>query len=149
MVAAQPFWLTKSLDRMSDDEWESLCDGCGKCCLHKIEDEDTDELLYTRIACRQLDLSCARCGDYPGRFKAVPECLNVRQLPAEQYHWLPVSCAYRLLSEGQSLPDWHPLISADPQSVIDADISIIRWAVSETEVRDEEWFDHVLDGIEV
>ncbi len=149
MVAAQPFWLTKSLDQMSDQQWESLCDGCGRCCLHKIEDEDTQELLYTRIACRQLDLSCLRCSDYPGRFKAVPECLNVRDLAPEQYRWLPVSCAYRLLSEGQPLADWHPLISADPQSVVDADISIIRWAVSETKVRDEEWFDHVLDGVEV
>ena len=149
MVAAQPFWLTKTVSQMDREEWESLCDGCGKCCLHKIEDEDTDELLYTRIACRQLDLSCARCRDYDGRFKAVAECLNVRDLPLEHYRWLPLSCAYRLLSEEKPLPDWHPLMSGDLQSVVDADISVIRWAISETEVRDEEWFEHVLDGIEV
>ncbi|MEH6469864.1 MAG: YcgN family cysteine cluster protein [Halopseudomonas sp.] len=149
MSPAQPFWLTKSLLQMSSEEWESLCDGCGKCCLHKIEDEDTQELLYTRIACRQLDLECVRCRDYGARFKAVPECLNVRDMPVEQYRWLPVSCAYRLLAESQPLPDWHPLMSGDPQSVIDADISIIKWAVSEADVSDDEWFDHVLEGVEV
>ena len=147
MVAAQPFWQRKSLAELSDTEWESLCDGCGKCCLHKIEDEDTGELLFTRIACRQLDLDCIRCQDYAGRFKHVPECLDVRAMPAEQYRWLPVSCAYRLLSEGRSLPDWHPLISGDQRSVIEADVSIIRWAVSENAIGDDDWFDQVLDGV--
>ncbi|MEH6825753.1 MAG: YcgN family cysteine cluster protein [Motiliproteus sp.] len=149
MSPAQPFWLTKTLTEMSAAEWESLCDGCGKCCLHKIEDEDTDELLYTRIACRQLDLGTVRCRDYAGRFKAVPECLNVRDLASENYHWLPLTCAYRLLAESQPLPDWHPLISASLDSVVDADVSIIRWAVSERDVSEADWFDHVLEGIEL
>ena len=149
MPAARPFWQTKTLEQLSDSEWESLCDGCGKCCLHKIEDEDTGELLFTRIACRELDLDCIRCRDYPNRFQAVPECLNVRELPRDNYHWLPRSCAYRLLAENKPLPDWHPLISGDPQSVIDADVSIIRWVVSERDVEDDEWFDLVLDGVEL
>lgn len=149
MSPAQPFWLTKTLTEMSAAEWESLCDGCGKCCLHKIEDEDTDELLYTRIACRQLDLGTVRCCDYAGRFKAVPECLNVRDLAAESYHWLPLTCAYRLLAGSQPLPDWHPLISASLDSVVDADVSIIRWAVSERDVSEADWFDHVLEGVEL
>lgn len=149
MSPAQPFWLTKTLAEMNSSEWESLCDGCGKCCLHKIEDEDTEELLYTRIACRQLDLSTIRCRDYTGRFKAVPECLNVRELALDKYHWLPLTCAYRLLSESRPLPDWHPLMSADPCSVESADVSIIRWAVSERDVSEDEWFDQVLDGAEL
>jgi uncharacterized cysteine cluster protein YcgN (CxxCxxCC family) len=149
MSPAQPFWLTKTLAEMSTPEWESLCDGCGKCCLHKIEDEDTEEILYTRIACRQLDLDAIRCSDYAGRFKAVPECLNVRELPAENYHWLPRTCAYRLISQSQPLPDWHPLMSADPDSVVNADISIIRWVVSERDISEEQWFDQVLEGVEL
>ncbi|RDE22655.1 YcgN family cysteine cluster protein [Motiliproteus coralliicola] len=149
MVAFQPFWQRKTLEQLSPEEWESLCDGCGKCCLHKIEDEDTEELLFTAIACRELDLDCARCRSYGRRFKAVPECLNVRELASDNYHWLPRTCAYRLLAEGQSLPDWHPLISGDPQTVVDAEVSVIRWAVSEARVRDDEWFDYVLDGAEL
>tara|TARA_R110002167_G_scaffold80291_3_gene220726 strand:- start:12253 stop:12702 length:450 start_codon:yes stop_codon:yes gene_type:complete len=149
MSPAQPFWLTKPLAEMSDSEWESLCDGCGKCCLHKIEDEDTDELLYTRIACRQLDLSSVRCRDYAGRFKAVPACLNVRDLAPEKYHWLPLTCAYRLLAESKPLPDWHPLISGSLGSVVDAEVSIIRWAVSESDVSEADWFDQVLEGVDL
>ncbi|MFT6916880.1 MAG: putative cysteine cluster protein YcgN (CxxCxxCC family) [Motiliproteus sp.] len=149
MSPAQPFWLSKALVEMSTPEWESLCDGCGKCCLHKIEDEDTEEILYTRIACRQLDLDAISCRDYAGRFKAVPECLNVRELPQEKFHWLPRTCAYRLLSESKPLPDWHPLMSADPDSVIKADISIIRWVVSERDISEDQWFDQVLEGVEL
>ena len=149
MAPAQPFWLTKTLAEMSAPEWESLCDGCGKCCLHKIEDEDTDELLYTRIACRQLDLDSVRCLNYSARFEIVPGCLSVRDLPVDKYHWLPVTCAYRLLAEVKPLPDWHPLISADSLSVVDADVSGIRWALRERDVDDSEWFEHVLDGVEL
>jgi hypothetical protein len=143
------FWKEKSLEELSESEWESLCDGCGKCCLHKIEDEDTDELFYTRIACRYLDLKQGGCSQYRNRQHAVPECVQLKPEDVQAFNWLPRTCAYRLVAQGQMLPDWHPLISGDPRSVHESDISVIRWAVSEDEVDGEAWFDQVLEGVEL
>lgn len=111
------FWEHKSLDEMTDSEWESLCDGCGKCCLHKLEDDDTGEIYYTDIPCELLDCETGRCQNYAKRTTLVPDCVNIRTLARDVFHWLPATCAYRLLAEGEPLPVWHPLISGDPNTV--------------------------------
>ncbi|WP_024459651.1 YcgN family cysteine cluster protein [Marinimicrobium sp. LS-A18] len=138
-MAQQAFWERKSLGEMTAEEWESLCDGCGKCCLHKLEDEDTGEILYTDVACRYLDSATACCSDYPNRQRNVPDCTVLRPKDVSDFHWLPSTCAYRLLAEGIPLPDWHPLISGDPASVRRAGVSAAGRFVSETEVPEEDW----------
>lgn len=125
-----PFWETKSLDNMSDDEWESLCDGCALCCLQKLEDQDSGEIAFTRVACHMLDCSSCRCSDYQNRRTNVPGCVDVRPLDADKLNWLPWSCAYRTLAEGRPLAPWHPLVSGDPQSIHVAGVSVIRWVVA-------------------
>ncbi|WP_207061285.1 YcgN family cysteine cluster protein [Motiliproteus sp. SC1-56] len=144
-MAQRPFWEAKPLDALSESEWESLCDGCGKCCLHKVEDEDTQELFYTRIACTLLDIPSCRCSDYPRRLQRVPECLRLRPEDVSRFTWLPQTCAYRLLAEGSSLPDWHPLVSGDPESVHRAGVSVREFAVCEDEVDETQWLDLVFD----
>ena len=129
----EPFWKRKQLVEMNREEWESLCDGCALCCLHKVQDEDTDEVFYTDIACRLLDMDTCRCTDYTNRAKEVAECLVLVADRPEEFKWLPASCAYRRLANGGDLPEWHPLITGDPDSVHSAGISIINFAVSENE----------------
>lgn len=139
------FWEEKPLDRMSRDEWESLCDGCGKCCVHKLEDEETGALYPTNIACKLLDRRSARCTDYKRRRIHVPDCVRLTPAKLREIDWLPSTCAYRLLDEGQPLPEWHPLVSGDPESVHKAGISVRGWTVSENDVVDFE--DHLVDRI--
>jgi uncharacterized cysteine cluster protein YcgN (CxxCxxCC family) len=136
--APRPFWETKRLDQMTRAEWESLCDGCGKCCLHKLEDEETGELLPTNVACRLLDRRSGLCKDYRNRRVHVPECVRLTPRLVDEIDWLPSTCAYRLLGEGQGLPDWHPLVTGDPESVHRAGISVRGWTVSEDEAGDLE-----------
>ncbi len=121
---APPFWERKSLAEMNRQEWESLCDSCGKCCLHKLEDDETGEVYYCNVVCHLFNMDTCTCGDYPNRDTLVPECavLTVENIP--QFGWMPKTCAYRLLSEGKPLPEWHPLISGDPESVYRAGHSV-------------------------
>ena len=126
-----PFWRTKKLSQMSRQEWESLCDGCGKCCLHKLQDADTDEIFPTNVACRLLDLETCRCTDYPNRKDNVPDCVQLSPKTAGTLNWLPSTCAYRLVANGGDLPDWHPLVSRDSETVHVAGVSVRGRAVSE------------------
>ena len=132
------FWEVKTLEQMSRAEWESLCDGCGKCCIHKLEDEETGELHATNVACRLLDRRSGRCTDYKHRKLYVPECVRLTPAKLKQLDWLPSTCAYRLLADGEDLPEWHPLITGDPESVHRAGQSVRGWTVSEDEAGDLE-----------
>ncbi len=131
---SKEFWKEKRLSQMSHDEWESLCDGCGRCCLHKLEDEDDGQIYYTRAACSLLDVSSCRCKDYGNRETLMPDCIQLSVEKAEYFNWLPETCAYRLLAEGEPLPEWHPLITGDPDSVIRAGISVRDFAKPLSEV---------------
>ena len=131
-MSAKPFWEAKSLDAMTDAEWESLCDGCGQCCLHKLVNDETADVFYTRVACKLLDDETGRCKRYATRLEEVEGCLDVRRMSAAELAWMPLSCAYRRLAEGKSLPRWHPLITGDPQSTATARMAVAGRTISET-----------------
>jgi len=140
-----PFWETKPLSAMTDDEWESLCDGCARCCLHKLEDEETGEVHYTDIACRLLDLGRCRCRRYAERTRLVPDCVSLRGAPPEAFRWMPSTCAYRRLAEGKPLEWWHPLVSGDPRTVHEAGISVRGRVVRERDVHPDDAQDRIVD----
>lgn len=142
-MADIPFWRRKRLDEMTPEEWESLCDGCGKCCLEKLEDPDTGELAFTRVACRFLDLESCRCVHYDERMRYALDCVPLSPENVGELRWMPSTCAYRLVAEGRDLPDWHPLVSGDPESVVKAGHSVLGRAISEKEAGDLE--DHIVD----
>ena len=131
MSEQRPFWKTKTLEAMSHEEWESLCDGCGRCCLHKLRDDETEALAFTNVACRLLDTKSCQCSDYVRRKRRVPDCVTLTPELVREIDWLPPSCAYRRLADGKDLAWWHPLVSGDPNSVHDAGISVRDRAISE------------------
>ncbi len=138
-----PFWQTKRLDEMTPEEWESLCDRCGRCCLHKLRDEATNALSFTNVSCRLLDLDSCQCSDYARRRRRVPDCVSLTPETLKDIDWLPPSCAYRRLRDGQDLLWWHPLVSGDPDTVHQAGISVRGRAMSERRAGALE--DHVVD----
>lgn len=124
MSPSPPFWQSKTLEEMSREEWESLCDGCGRCCLHKLRFEADESLGFTNVACRLLDLETCQCTRYATRHRYVPDCVTLTPAEVRAIDWLPPSCAYRLLAEGKALQWWHPLVSGDPGTVHDAGVSV-------------------------
>jgi len=140
------FWERVPLDKMTPAEWEALCDGCGKCCLNKLEDADTGEVWFTRIACRLFDDASCQCSNYQIRKRIVPECVVLTPDTLDQIaYWMPKSCAYRRLNEGRGLAEWHPLISGDPETVHAAGISIRGQTLGEFEIPEEDWEDYIID----
>jgi uncharacterized protein len=142
-MTSLPFWKTKKLNEMSRTEWESLCDGCGRCCLNKLEDEDTGRFLYTRAACKLLDLKTCQCTDYPNRAKKVSDCVTLTPEIIGDLGWLPKSCAYRLLDEGHTLQWWHPLVSGRQETVTEAGISVAGEVYSEDGIMVDELVEHL------
>lgn len=139
------YWETKSLAELSQDEWESLCDGCGQCCLIKLEDEETGEVYRTNVSCQLLDLDSCRCKDYLHRLEKVPECVQVSLEKEEQFEWMPETCAYRLLYEGKPLFDWHPLLNVDKAT--DIPVSVKHIAISEEYIHPSQYEDHIAELI--
>ena len=132
LMSDKPFWEVKTLGQMNAAEWESLCDGCGRCCLIRFEDEDTGEIVPTRVACRLLDTNTCQCTNYRRRKRYVPDCIKLTPHNVADLGWMPKSCAYRRLHEGRGLADWHPLVSGDPATVELAGVSVKGQVVSET-----------------
>jgi uncharacterized cysteine cluster protein YcgN (CxxCxxCC family) len=141
------FWEHKTLEQMNTQEWESLCDGCAKCCLHKLEDEDTAEVFYTKVVCRYMDEQC-QCTEYQRRNELVPNCVWLKPEDVSEFHWLPSTCAYRLVAEKKPLYDWHPLISGDKNSVHEAGVSIRGRALSEEYVHEDGYEEHIINWVE-
>jgi uncharacterized protein len=144
-MARQPFWKTKTLKEMTPTEWESLCDGCAKCCLVKLEDEETKELFFTGLHCKLLDGTTCRCSDYPNRKKYVPICVKLTPEIVATVDWLPESCAYRLVHEGKDLHDWHHLICGDREEIHRRGWSARGKTVTEEGVDDEDAINYVID----
>ena len=149
IIEDKPFWKHKSLRDMTREEWESLCDGCGRCCLHKLRDENTERVHYTDVACRLLNLKSCRCSNYPQRLEQVPDCIVLGPNNLADLAWMPVTCAYRRLAEGRGLAEWHPLISGTPDSVNIAGISISGRAVAESSVTKDDMEEHIIHWLKL
>ena len=145
MTKENAWWDEKHLSEMSRSEWEQICDHCGKCCLHKLEDETDNTVYYTDIACYLVNKDSCYCGDYENRRTLVPECVQLSVDNLDQINWMPPSCSYRLLKQGQALPSWHHLITGDKESIHRCGKSIKARYVSETEVEEDEFEEHVVE----
>lgn len=139
-----PFWKTKSLEEMTREEWESLCDGCARCCLIKLEDEDTAEIHLTRLTCSMLKVGSCRCSNYPERFKLMSDCIEITPEKTRTIRWLPATCAYRRVAEGKDLLWWHPLLSGSPETVHEAGISVRSFAMNEKRVKEENYVRYII-----
>ena len=148
MAAVTEWWHEKSLAELSAEQWEALCDGCAKCCLHKLEDEDSGEVFYTRVRCRYLDEPTCRCSDYARRSVLMPNCIQLQAEAVEDLDWLPSTCAYRLRANGEPLPDWHPLVSGDATAVHRAGISILGRSISDEFVHPDGFDEHIVQWVE-
>ena len=148
MAAVTEWWNEKDLAELSAEQWEALCDGCAKCCLHKLEDEDTGEVFYTRVRCRYLDEAACRCSDYPRRSLLMPNCIQLQAESVQDLDWLPGTCAYRLRAHGQPLPDWHPLVSGDADTVHRAGISIRGRTISDESVQPDGFDEYIVQWVE-
>lgn len=137
MTKKKPFWETKTLGQMSQDEWESLCDGCGRCCLYILHNEETGDVFETDVGCKLFDAEQRRCTDYENRSVRVPDCVRLTPQNAKALHWMPETCAYRRLARGEGLPDWHPLITGDRESVVRAGVAVPPDLIPENEIDDE------------
>ncbi|MEH6670850.1 YcgN family cysteine cluster protein [Halopseudomonas sp.] len=141
----EPFWQRKTLEQMDQAEWESLCDGCGLCCLQKLEDEDdVDAIYYTRVACKLLDRESCQCSNYAERTRFVPDCIQLTPGDAAQFKWLPPTCGYRRVAEGKDLPPWHHLVCGDPEAVHAAGISQAGRMIAEDAVAEDDWEEHII-----
>jgi uncharacterized cysteine cluster protein YcgN (CxxCxxCC family) len=134
----KPFWIGKKLEELTQQQWEALCDGCGRCCLQKLKNPTTGKVHYTWVACFLLDIGTCRCSNYELRHILVPDCLKLEPKNILNLRWLPRTCAYRRLAEGKKLPDWHPLITGDPESVHRSGNSIRQRAISEEHVHPDD-----------
>ena len=143
------FWTTKTLEEMSDEEWESLCDGCARCCMIKLQDDETEEVHYTALVCDLLDQDTCQCTAYPKRHELVANCVVLTPERAGEFHWLPKSCAYRTLAEGRQLNWWHPLVSGSAQSVHQAEISVQGKVIAESEVDEADEQDMIIRWVEM
>jgi uncharacterized cysteine cluster protein YcgN (CxxCxxCC family) len=145
LAGQTPFWQQKTLEELTPTEWESLCDGCGRCCLVKLEDEDTGKVYFTDIACKLFDPASCRCADYANRRRRVRDCIQLTPAKVRELSWLPPSCAYRLIAEGRDLPRWHPLVSGSKMRVHEAGVSVRgRIAGSELEIKLADWVGHIV-----
>ena len=148
MSTLRPKFWTLPLAKLTPAEWEALCDGCGKCCLNKLEYEDTGELEFTRVACRLLDGETCRCMSYENRHDFVPECVRLTPKSIRKSaYWMPKTCAYRLRFEGKPLEPWHYLISGSRETVHEAGMSVQGWTVSEAEIPEDDWQDYVIEDL--
>jgi uncharacterized cysteine cluster protein YcgN (CxxCxxCC family) len=146
-MSERPFWESKALAEMNTEEWESLCDSCGKCCMIKLEDEETNLIHYTRVVCRYLDQQKCRCTVYAKRRKLVPTCVKLRPDELDTLHWMPNTCAYRLLHEGKSLPLWHPLVAGNRDAMRASGNTVTGRVISEEYVHDEELQEHIVHWV--
>ncbi|MCO8044728.1 YcgN family cysteine cluster protein [Acinetobacter bohemicus] len=138
------FWKHYTLTELTSAEWEALCDGCGLCCLIKLEDEETAEVAYTKVACKLLDCQTARCADYSNRLDYVPDCIQLTPEKLQEIHWLPSSCAYRRVNEGKSLPSWHYLNTGSRQTILQARKSAAGRCLSETDIHEDEIEEYIV-----
>ena len=139
------FWEVKSLDQMSNQEWESLCDGCARCCLNKLEDWDTGEIYWTNVACQLLDHDTCRCKDYENRKSLMPDCIQLTRKKIKELSWLPPTCAYRLLDEGNKLPSWHPLLTGNSDAMREAGISVRGRVIAEEDMDAEDLEKYIVE----
>ncbi len=146
MNSRDQFWLTTPLEEMSQEQWESLCDGCAQCCAHKLEDEDTGEIFFTNIVCQYLNTEECHCTVYPQRQKKVPDCIQITPENAGQLSWIPETCAYKRLAKGLALPDWHPLITGEYDSIKQVGVRVTDKVISEADINQEDMEDYIVDS---